>query len=415
VLFVIKAGIIFIVIPKLTQYYPSLYDISKFHDKYDAIAMNLIDGKGYRFFPETCETFMRSPGYVILLFGIFSLFGKSLVAAQTVNLLLSIATAYIILRLAQKIVNRSIVCWIAPLFFLFHPGIILAETRGGVESLFTFLMASSMFFLYCAIKTNKRRDYVITGIALGITLLVKSTPILFPIFILPYLIFINRKKSSTKVICTNCVAMLLTACLIYSPWVIRNYLVSGKFVFLTTIKGPVAYQGLYLNKNIFSEKDSRILLREAAKEQFSLAKDAGFRFENHGVFQYFYSSKDEIRFDKLLFNKVKQEYRESPSLFLKCILFNFIRFFFYGSKKAVLLNILLGIPLLILFIIGTYVGYKKKLNITPLLIFICAFILPHLPLLGWARFQIPLIPFLSILSSLVLLRFSHSNYSMSTS
>jgi hypothetical protein len=199
------------------------------------------------------------------------------------------------------------------------------------------------------------------------------------------------------------VAMLLTACLIYSPWIIRNYLVSGKFVFLTTLKGTVAYQGLYLNKNILSEKDSRILLHEAAKEQSSLAKDAGFRFKNHGVFQFFYSSNDEIRFDKLLFDKVKQEYRESPSLFLKCILYNFIRFFFYGSKKAVLLNILLDIPLLILFIMGTYVGYKKKLNINPLLIFICVFTISHLPLLGWARFQIPLIPFLSILASLVLL------------
>jgi hypothetical protein len=205
--------------------------------------------------------------------------------------------------------------------------------------------------------------------------------------------------------------MLLAACLIYSPWVIRNYMISGKLVFLTTLKGPVSYQGLYLNKHIFSEKDSRILLREAAKEQSDLAKDAGLRFKNKGVFQYFYSSNEEITFDKLLFDKVKQEYKKSPLLFLKCILFNFFRFFFYGSQKAVLVNILFEIPILTLYIIGTYLGYKNKMNITPLIIFICVFIMSHLFLLGWARFQIPLIPFFSILGSLVLLRFSHNNSS----
>ena len=400
-LVIIKAGIIYFAIPKLTKYYPRVYDINEFSDDYVSIAMNLADGKGYRNYPETCKTLLRSPGYVILLFGIFKIFGKNLFAVQTVNLLLSIATAFIILKIAGKIVNRSAVCWLAPLFFLFHPAIILAETRGGVESLFTFFVTLFMFCLYCAIESNKPRDYIITGIVLALMLLVKSTPILFPIFILPYLIFINRKIFSSRIIYTNYMVMLIVACLIYSPWVIRNYLVSGKFVLLTTQKGFVAYQGLYLNKHIFSGKDSRILLHEAAKEQSSLAKDAKFQFENHGDYQYFYSSNDEIRFGKLLFDKVKLEYRRAPSLFFKCILFNFIRFFFYGSKKAVPLNILFGVPLLILYILGIYAGYKKKLNISLLLIFIFVFIMSHLPLLGWARYQIPLIPFFAMLASLV--------------
>jgi len=401
VIFVIKAGIIFTAIPEINKYYPGVYDINHFPDEYDLFAMNLVHGNGYRAFPDTCLSFLRSPGYVFLLFGIFKTFGKNLLAVQILNLFLSITTAYIIFRLAQKIVSRSAVCWLAPLFFLFHPAIILAETRGGVESLFTFLVTLFMYYLYCTIESNKRRDYIITGIIFALALLVKTTPILIPIFMLPYLLFINRKKSASKIIYTNCVLMLLAGCLIYSPWVIRNYLVSGKFILLTTQKGFVAYEGVHLNKNIFSGKDSRTLLYEATLKQSSLAKKAGFRFVHRGEYQFFYSSNDEIRFNKLLFDKVKQEYRESPSLLLKSILANFVRFFFYGSKRAVPLNILFGVPLLILYISGTYVGYKKKLNIAPLLIFICIFIMSHLPLLGWARFQIPLIPFFSILGSLV--------------
>ena len=203
--------------------------------------------------------------------------------------------------------------------------------------------------------------------------------------------------------------MLLAAGLIYSPWVIRNYLASGKLVFLTTLKGITSNHGLYINKNIFSGKDCDTLFSEATDEASCLAKEEDYRFKERDVFQFFYSSKDEIAFDKLLFEKVKKEYIVSPTLFLKGCLFNFIRFFFYGTKKAIPLNILVGAPLIILFIMGSYIGYEKKLNITPMLIFIFAYIMLHLPTLGWARYHIPLIPFLSIIASLVFLSFSHTN------
>ena len=403
-LFVIKAGMVLVIIPQLHKSFPDVYAKCHFPDRYDRIAMNLVNGNGYRIYPETAETCMRGPGYVLVLAGIFSLFGKSLVATQIVNILLAIATAYVTMRLSQKMMNRSVGTLVASLFFLFHPATILAETRGGVETLLTFLIVTFIFFLYRAIETTRHRDYVIAGSMLGLALLVKSTPILFPAFILPYLLC-KYKKNSTKSIFTSFLVMLVGVCVIYSPWVFRNYLVSGKFVPMMTLKGAAAYQGLYLNKNIFSTKPCISLLIEAANEQNSLANEAGLRFKR-GFFQYFYSTNDEITFDKLLFAKVMQEYKESPLLLMKCCLLNFLGFWFRGGgDTSTLLNTLLTVPVLILVIVGTYVGYKNKLNITPMLIFIGAYIILHLPLLGWARYHVPLIPFFSILASLILFRY----------
>jgi 4-amino-4-deoxy-L-arabinose transferase-like glycosyltransferase len=402
---VIKVGMTLVVIPQVNNLFPGRYDICCFVDLYDLIAANLVQGNGYRVFPDTSETLIREPGYVLLLAGIFSLFGRSLLAAQIVNVLLSLATAYVVLRLAQKIVNEKTAHLIAVLVFLFYPAVMLAETRGGLETFLAFWTAVFAFSFYRALESDTLRDYAIMGILLGVLLLVRGTAILFPLFILGYLVWINRRRHRTKIVLINFLVMVSLTCITYSPWVLRNYSVSGKFVPLSTAKGVAAYQGLYLNKNILSTKDSRILLVEATKEQSALAQEAGFRFKE-AFWQQFYSTNDEIGFDKLLLDRVIREYRNSPVLFVRGCLFGFFGFWFYGGKVAILLNMIVGIPLLSLAVIGAYMGYKNRLNIGPMLVIIGAFVVVHVPILGRARYHIPLVPFLAILASLALSHYS---------
>ena len=87
---VVKLALMLLVIPTMAEYLP--YSIANFGDRYDRIAENLLAGNGYRIYPETSETLLRSPGYVFLLTGIFYLFGKSLLAAQVANILCGLAT-----------------------------------------------------------------------------------------------------------------------------------------------------------------------------------------------------------------------------------------------------------------------------------------------------------------------------------
>ncbi len=138
VILTIKIGIIMVLIPKISGTFPGAYNISDFADDYHRIAMNLINGNGYCFYPETALTLVRGPGYVMALAGLFSVTGESLLAAQVLNIVLSIFTACVIIYLARKLFKRRALGISAAVIFLFYPAIVFSESRAGVESLFAF-------------------------------------------------------------------------------------------------------------------------------------------------------------------------------------------------------------------------------------------------------------------------------------
>ena len=228
-------------------------------------------------------------------------------------------------------------------------------------------------------------------------MLVKSTTMIFPVFFVSYLIYMYKFKIKTSLfIKFGC--FLSGICLIYSPWIIRNYYLTGYFVPAMTIKGVVAYQGVYLNKNGHININIRDKHEASSQEINTIAKEAGFKFKK-GLFPFFYSTKDEVKFDKMMFNIVINEYKKSPIFLLKCCILNFFRFWFGGDNRAVYLTAVLTLPFLILTLIGVFKGYRQNIHISPIVLFIISFIIPHLPLLAEARFHVPLLPLLSIFVS----------------
>ena len=77
-LLILKALIAFALIPALTQVLGENYKSNLFPDDYNLIADNLINGHGYRVYADTSETMLRSPGFVLVLAGIFALWGQTL-------------------------------------------------------------------------------------------------------------------------------------------------------------------------------------------------------------------------------------------------------------------------------------------------------------------------------------------------
>ena len=217
----IKLVIVLWLIPQGIDYLP--YSIGGFTDRYDNIARNLVAGNGYRLYPDTSETLLRTPGYVLVLTAIFYVFGDSLTAAQVVNILFGIATAYIIAHIAAKwamlpamgSIRENTVEWapLAPaILFLYHPGIIFSETRGGSESLFILLLTTFVYFLYSCVHTNRIREFILAGIILGLAMLVRSTPALIPVVFFPYLLSKARFGGKTwRSLTMNFAIMGLTA------------------------------------------------------------------------------------------------------------------------------------------------------------------------------------------------------------
>jgi hypothetical protein len=123
----VNALVLFIGLPLILKALTGFYNGDLFPDQYDLIAMNLIQGRGYRYLQDTAETTIRTPGIVLVLAAIFWAFGKSLAAVKAFNLVLSTFTAYIVYRLGLRITAEARVGAAAALLYFFFPGTIVSD------------------------------------------------------------------------------------------------------------------------------------------------------------------------------------------------------------------------------------------------------------------------------------------------
>lgn len=405
--FIIKAALLFVVIPMVATKFSSQYGLNNFADGYDLIADTLARGSGYRFFPETALTLMREPGYPFFLAGIFSLAGYSLTAAKAANLLLAFGAAWLIVRLASRFSHHSVVTIGAPLVFLFHPGVIIAESRGGFEILFIFTLLAFVVLLYRARERGRPLDYLFAGLALGLAILVKSTPLLFPFFLLAAFLIFDRRSVSPMTSVRNVAIMVLFAAVVVSPWVVRNHHLTGKIIPTASVLGVSAHSGQYICKNSSFTANFQKLDIAGARERERLAVEQGYEFKK-AYYQFFYKTEDEIAFHDYLKRRVVDEYVQTPELFLKCVSFNLAKFWFSGkSWSATAVNAVVQLPLLVLGIIGAFIIVRqgRMALLAPLGLLILYYWAVHLPIHAQARYSIPLVPFLAIPACFALAHF----------
>ena len=401
--------ILFLVMPALGSRLHSSFGQESYPDGYDQLAANLASGHGYRFYAATASTVMREPGYPLILAGLYVLFGSSFTAVKMCNLVLAFGTALMMTPLARRTIGdgqwHGLPLYLLPsLLFLIHPGTILAECRGGVEIVFAFLIVLFIWLVCIAVDTKSNVVYAAAGIVLGIAVLVRSTPLLFPVFLLAYLLIACRSLESRLGIVINIAAMSFAMFVTISPWIIRNYALTGRFIPTTSVLGVSAQAGEYINEHIVDGRPIWILDREAARIRDRLALNAGYKFEDgpQGYYQTFYRTSDEIAFSQHLAALTVQRYRENPVLFARCVAQNVVNFWFSGKTwTATALDVVVQLPYLLLALIGVFFHSKNAnariIGILPA--FIAYLMLIHAPILAQARYSIPLIPLLSILAA----------------
>src|SRR5580700_3887054 len=113
---------LFVVIPRASGRIGQFYGDNQSSDGYDELAANLVQGHGYRFFPDTARTLMREPGYPILLAGLFIAFGNRFAAIKIANMILAFGTACLMTRIARKLSSSRLLVVGSSLMFLFYPG-----------------------------------------------------------------------------------------------------------------------------------------------------------------------------------------------------------------------------------------------------------------------------------------------------
>jgi len=402
----VNAAMVFVGLPKVNSALPLTYSVS-FGDFYDVIAKNLAQGKGYRIDPAMGSTMLREPGYPLLLAAVFKLGGYGIQQARAACVLLAFGATLILMRLTQKITGEAMTALAAALLFLLYPGILVAETRAGIEipSIFTVLLF--MLALYAAVNKESLWRYGAAGLLLGAAGMVRSEVLLFPVLLLIYLLLFAAKGWAERRKFVERIAVLaLGTAAVMSPWIIRNYKLVHSFVPTATVAGVAAQTGLYTCKNASPDEPFFMTDTKAGLDRAEIAKQLRIPFVGAYYYQIFYTPQGELEFDRALRKNVSAEYRSHPGILASCasrnLLFNF--WFLGKTPRSVLLNVLVQAPLLALALAGIVVLWKRKLlrNVGIILLYIFYIPAVHAPILAQARYSMLVIPFLTILAAVFL-------------
>jgi 4-amino-4-deoxy-L-arabinose transferase-like glycosyltransferase len=373
-----------------------------FADDYDKLALNLRNGNGYRFSPETAETLLRDPGYPLSLAAAFSVLGYSLQAARLLNILFALATAWLLAKIVREFTEDRRVAAAAQILFLAHPGVLLAEARGGFESMYALCLALLVWRSIRALVSGKILDYFWVGTALGFAVLVRSSLIALPAIALVALLVRAVMTPTWRVPLARFSMFALGMCILLAPWTARNYAVVHEVVPTATISGIGIHVGEYVCRNRDSNRTLHELDRGARDERMAIAEAAGYRFEGW-YFPWFYSARDEVEFSRSLVKTATSYYIQNPGQFVRCTAMNLVKFWVAGTNELTSsLNALLQIPYLILAVCGGVHLARRGdgyVYLYPILAVVAYSMVIHAVSFAQARYSVPLVPLLAILGA----------------
>lgn len=249
---------------------------------YDRLAMNLLH---YGVFSESPTApfepaLYRTPVYPAFLAGIYSLFGHNINIAVIIQFVLGAAMAVITAHLGRKLFGDTagVIAGLIVAFDLLSMSLQLALMS---ETVFTFLLLVSFYFLIEYLKLEGRRQLVVSALLYSLAVLCRPVAQWFFLVIIG-LLFLRFRPAWAKVFQASAVFLLLYAATI-APWIVRNYRVAG-FVGLSAlseiqlvtwaaaIEGEL--RGLVLGSN-YHEFEER-LRKQAAEQNLGAAETLAF-------------------------------------------------------------------------------------------------------------------------------------------
>lgn len=204
---------------------------------YDSTALSLLAGYGYKT-PDMLLTF-RPPFYPLMLTFLYSFLGQSYhsyLAIFLIQAFLSSLSVVFIFIIGKKIFNPLTGLTAALLACFYFPFI----TGIGDLELENLLILMPLLFIYYLSKIEADSSSgvkIFAGLLMGLAMLTKSVFLaVLPFFTFFWLKLIIKGKQFWQSI----FMVYLSAVLIFSPWVIRNFLIFKKFI-LSSQQGIALY------------------------------------------------------------------------------------------------------------------------------------------------------------------------------
>jgi 4-amino-4-deoxy-L-arabinose transferase-like glycosyltransferase len=352
---------------------------------YDQIGWNLTQGNGFSL-DNSGPTLLRGPVFPVLLAIIYHVAGHNYPAVRFVQIILNAINCLLVFLVCRELVDEK-TGLVASFFyaiypaFTFYTGLILTET------LTITLLLTSMFFLFKAIRYKNYTLTVLSGVVLGLSTLCKPTTLLYA----PFLGLVMLTWKTTRKFFKHGLVLAIVVLFIILPWTFRNYRVSGHFVPVSVFSGYNLFLGTFP--------------RNASSLDITEFKNA------------YYTNPVEKDTEALI--QGWQNIKTNPAQFISIVPSKLV-YFWLPDGLAVVGNsrtlpgmtlILFQLALLLFAVVGWYSikASPQSVGLTSLIIY---FTLVHVIIISTPRFNLPVMPFILIFSSIGLLKllsYAHSS------
>ncbi|NQT22048.1 MAG: glycosyltransferase family 39 protein [Candidatus Omnitrophica bacterium] len=356
---------------------------------YDSIAGNMLAGKGYINIDGDTDCAV-GPGYPLFLYSIYSVFGRDFIVVRFIQGIMHALSALCAVFLAWFTFKRWDRAFLAGSIVAVYPTLIYASNLMLSETLFQFLFCVFVLLLIAAIQRENSFLFLSSGFVLALATYTRSTSILFPLAVGLYILISKRLN---KKIIFNYLLFCFTFFMLMSPWTLRNYLVTGKFI-PTGIKGGFNFALGSSLEYLKPEVDARPLLSQDIK-----------KCSDDGIIKR--EGKSEVAFDKYLWRlgwyNYKAAWLQNPTDVFRLLLYKAVRFW-YATTSGLHQRLIffIQIPFLFVAILGFIAAIRRKQ--CPNEIWLGALVIVYFwglftLMFPLARYSLPTIPFLAVFVS----------------
>jgi len=163
---------------------------------YHPMAVNLLAGKGF-INGDGLPDHRRGPGYSLFLAGIYRLAGQQdFPAVRAVQATVDTLTILLAVCLAFRLFQRWKPALFSGMVLAIHPLLVYSSSLILCETIFLFFFTASVLCLVAADQNGKKHLFLLAGLCLALTTLIRSTPILFPVIVGAWLF--RRQKSAGR-------------------------------------------------------------------------------------------------------------------------------------------------------------------------------------------------------------------------
>ena len=184
-------------------------------------------------------TYFRAPFYIYCLALVFSLFGATLAAARIFGLVIGLASLLLTFLTGKELFSRR-TGLIAAAIQSVYPLILYFESELLLDPLFMLLLQLSVYFFVLWYKKQNLLSLICMSLALGLASITRPTALLF---VPPVIVFFYFSSTLWRQRVKLIVSFTFLLALVILPITIRNYVVGGEAVLISSQGGINFYIG----------------------------------------------------------------------------------------------------------------------------------------------------------------------------